>query len=254
MTPKEFLQEARSMALPSVRLSAEPNGAPVAYWGYAKQYGERVHHLLSLDLRRLVEASLDVPPNVPKTGTAVLLQRADDSLSADFRLVDAPISWPDIPEAPPPVRATPTNPFTGETMGEYVIWRNLDHRAVLLWAHCDVSLPYIDDVLRYGGPRVSEWLKDIGWNPTWGYNGNFPDSAVADEYLSTYQTSLWGDEGRTVPCVARGRTFATIGGWPYPLDGESSRGHLVLTAFASTEPQIEVWSDGGELRTLARIT
>jgi len=72
-----------------------------------------------------------------------------------------------------------------------------------------------------------------------------------------YMDSIWGSPPvHSTPPVVRDDTFAVIGGWQFPEDGEVFQsGELVLTAFATGEPFVEVRrTAAGEYVVVERCT
>jgi hypothetical protein len=118
-----------------------------------------------------------------------------------------------------------------------------------LYATSATSLPPIDAIFVLGSARIQEWLRALNWRPEWGYNGNFPDGAVADEYARRYQQQL--------PFYTGG-AYAVLGGWHFPWpDGDfrdriSSR--LLVWTFEGGEPWLEGWDEDGALLALQRTT
>jgi hypothetical protein len=118
-----------------------------------------------------------------------------------------------------------------------------------LYAHPTTSLPPLEAVFRYGSAAVAEWLTRIGWDPDWGYDGNFPDAEAADVYTEAQRVNLPID-GETV--------FAVLGGWhvPWP-DGdwlELVEHPLVVLTLAESEPWVEAFNMGQGFRVIQRIS
>jgi hypothetical protein len=118
-----------------------------------------------------------------------------------------------------------------------------------LFAHPTISLPPLEAVFLYGSAAVREWLTRLGWQPEWGWNGNFPDAEVADAYIEAQRVNLPID-GETV--------FAVLGGWhvPWP-DGdwlELVDHPLVVLTLAESEPWVEVFNMGDSFRVIQRIS
>ena len=118
-----------------------------------------------------------------------------------------------------------------------------------LHAHSTTSLPPLEAVFLRGSPVVSDWLARIGWQPEWGWNGNFPDAAVAHAYHEALRANL-PIEGESV--------YAVLGGWhvPWP-DGDwlelLDRPLLVMT-LAESEPWVEVFNLSSEYRVIQRVS
>jgi hypothetical protein len=118
-----------------------------------------------------------------------------------------------------------------------------------LYAHPTTSLPPLEAVFRYGSSAVSAWLARLGWQPEWGWNGNFPDAEVADAYTEAQRVNMPLD-GEMV--------FAVLGGWhvPWP-DGdwlELVDRPLVVFTLAEAEPWVEVFNMGDSFRVLQRVS
>jgi hypothetical protein len=118
-----------------------------------------------------------------------------------------------------------------------------------LYATRALSLPPIDAIFMRGSERIQDWLRSLNWRAEWGFNANFPDAGVADEYARRYQQQL--------PFFTGG-AHAVLGGWHFPWpegdwhDRISSR--LLVWTFERGEPWLEGWDEGGTLRALQRIT
>jgi hypothetical protein len=117
-----------------------------------------------------------------------------------------------------------------------------------LYAHEARSLPPADAVFRFGSPAVHKWLRANKWKPEWGYNDNFNDSDLVEEYEQLYQSEcpLYTD-----------KAHAVLGGWHFPWpEGDwedlADRPLLVWT-FEDSEPWVEVWG-GDEFEVKQRAT
>lgn len=112
--------------------------------------------------------------------------------------------------------------------------------------HC--SLPPIDVVLRRGSERVARWLRSLGWDPAWGFNGNFPEPAPVQRYEEEYQ--------RSFPLYLEG-WWCVVGGWPmrWPEDeADPDPDRFVLMTLAEAEPWYEAWLQDGVLSVRERTT
>jgi hypothetical protein len=118
-----------------------------------------------------------------------------------------------------------------------------------LFAHPDVSFPPLDAVFRFGSAELKRRLAAHGWEPGWGYNDNFSDRRIAQEYEGGYR--------RRVPLFT-GDTHAVLGGWhmPWPDDDGDALidQHLIAWTFEDAEPWVEVWQQGRGYRVIRRIT
>ena len=111
------------------------------------------------------------------------------------------------------------------------------------------SLPPPDALFRFGSARLHDWLRGHGWEPDWGYNGNFGQPAAA-----AYERAFQGQ----YPLYAGG-AHAVLGGWHLPWPdgdrGQRLEARLLLTTFEDAEPWVEVWHDAdGGLRAMERTT
>jgi hypothetical protein len=113
-----------------------------------------------------------------------------------------------------------------------------------------LELPSLDALFLRGGTRVAQWLAAIGWDPAWGYNGNFrdPEPAKAYERAWMLEHPLYADEG----------PWAQLGGWPltWPEQGagEQLSRPLVCRTYRDAEPWIEVTRRGRGYGVMVRIT
>ena len=117
-----------------------------------------------------------------------------------------------------------------------------------LYTHPTVSLPPLEAVFLRGSPAVGAWLAEIGWQPDWGWNGNFPQAEVADAYHEALRANLPLD----------GDVFAVLGGWnvPWP-DGdwaELAELPLVVLTLAESEPWVEVFNTPDGFRVIQRVS
>src|SRR5688572_3417195 len=68
-----------------------------------------------------------------------------------------------------------------------------------------VSIPApIDAVFSRGSERVGRWLERNAWQREWGYNSNFKDRAVVEDYELAY---------RYEHPLYTGDVHAMLGGW-----------------------------------------
>lgn len=254
MTPEQLIEAARGMARPCLRLSAiRGAGKPVAWWGASKTRAsaDGFEHLLMLDLMGINAERF----GLPTTGSARLLL-SPSGQTGRFEIDSTRASASGLRAAQRCLHDL-TNPYTGEPMGRKYSWRDLASDVVPLWPYEDASLPWTRDLFRRGPKRVLDWMQSLGWRPEWDYNGNFRGAQVVEVYERHYLELHWGTAIDSLLCLGRDETFAVLGGWPFPIDGEGDpEGDLVLTALACTEPQVEVWRslDGGSYNVLTRIT
>lgn len=252
MTPAELIEEAHRLARPCLRLSAvQQRGTPVAWWGAHRTLARDVdlRHELTMDLAAVDGSRF----GLPESGRARLFLDAP-KLHAEFEV--QPVS--------PTMDHLPTsesfwedvyNPWSGEFIGRKLKWKEPESRVIPLWGVEDVSLPSIDDLFQCGSPSIVDWIRSVGWQPEWGYNSNFGDKETSEAYEQHYFDHMWRNDDRTSLSLAKDKTFATLGGWCFALDGEGCPdGDLVLTAYACSEPQVEVWRVGSEYQLVTRIT
>ena len=106
----------------------------------------------------------------------------------------------------------------------------------------------IEAIFLLGGDDVGAWLAANNWQRTWGYNDNFPDSAVVREFERWWQGQHPLYSGDAV-AVAGGWHFC----WPDDDWWELIDDELVLWTVES-EPYLEVWKAGRGLKVLRRIS
>jgi hypothetical protein len=239
MNRNDLLTEARALSRPCVRLAATPDGRePVAFWGAASVAGEG--HLLSIDLGRIAPWC----PALPRTGVATL--RMVEEPLPTFAVESRAIDWSALVESRP-ARKELTNPYTGVSLDEALVWPGLEDRAVFLFAYEDSSLPHADRLF-IESERIQAWLIARGREADEAHKSAF------EKYESAYQEHVWGIE-RTVPDVGRGRTFVMLGGWhvPYGTGGYCDPpGDLVLTTLATAGGLlIDAWHVDGAFTALA---
>lgn len=120
---------------------------------------------------------------------------------------------------------------------------------IRLYAHPASSMPPLEAVFKLGSPEVTRWLVANNWESEWGYNDNFPDRSPVDIYERAYQAQL---------PLYDGSAHAVLGGWhmPWPEGDwdELLNKQLVVWTFADSEPWVEVWRDGVDLRVIQRTT
>ncbi len=237
------------MARPCVRLSPiAPDAAPVGCFGgpplaTAKLTGA---HLLSFDCGLLRDEISRAVPN----GTATLHASPDEDLVGAFVVVPEILDFSARPVAPEDVKSYP-HLVRGQDDGQRAHWRDLETGCIPLYAYPDRSLPSVSDLLELGSARVHGWLRSLGWDPSWRYNGNLDElSPAAAEYAQLWWQDRYGspERPRTLWSLPKGRTFATLGGWPAQrIDEPLPKGQLVVTLFADEEPRRHVvLTEGGE--------
>jgi len=109
-------------------------------------------------------------------------------------------------------------------------------------------LPDLDHLFLLNEPTIQTCLATKGWEKTWGWNGNFKDTA-ADAYNLIYQQSQ--------PLYSKD-DFAYFGGWPFIFPDsdptETAGQSFLLMTVKDSEPWVEVWEKGREFRVFQRIT
>jgi hypothetical protein len=214
MTGEALIAEGRRLARPCVHLCPKGKAADAAaVWrgpGLVPPPGDDYEHWLSIDCRFL-------PAKVgPKSGCL--------SLYTDEDLTGAVTYDPDV-----------------------VLKRSRGSK--LLYAKPTESLPPLNAVFQRGSRAVAKWLASLGWQPDWGWNGNFPAGDVANAYHKAQGASLPID-GKSV--------FAVLGGWPVPWpDGdwpELVELPLVVMTLAESEPWVEAFRTGKSYRVIQRVT
>lgn len=118
-----------------------------------------------------------------------------------------------------------------------------------LYAHEARELPTLDVIFLRGSAPVGAWLQENEWDPTWGFNGNFPDAEVA----RVYERVLHAEHP-----LMTDRVWAQLGGWPMTWPDESVQARiddpLVLRTYRGCEPWIEVFLHDGQWLVRSRIT
>lgn len=118
-----------------------------------------------------------------------------------------------------------------------------------LGAHERQSLPPVEALFKFGSSSVQAWLAENNWQPSWGYNDNFPDAAVVHAYERHYQDQhpLYADS-----------VVAVLGGWHFAWPDEDwhDRLHdrLILTIYREAEPWVEAWHTNGEIQIANRVS
>ena len=118
-----------------------------------------------------------------------------------------------------------------------------------LAAHPRTSLPPLEALFLFGSKAIQDWLGENKWEPDWGYNSNFPDSAVAEAYEREYQGQhpLYSESAPVV-----------LGGWHFPWPAgdwyDLLEDRLILTTYWESEPWVEVWQQGSEFKVFNRLT
>ena len=213
MNASELIAEGKRLAKPCIYLRKDGEGLPVAAWGgppgVSRPPGS-VRHWLTLDCTLL-----------PKEfGTA----NGSASVFSDEDSAGAFVVDPSARFSSPPA-------------------------GVALFAHSTLSLPPIDAVFRFGSDKVHAWLAQHGWEPTWGHNDNFKDSAPVQGYEIAFQDQY---------PLYTGGAHAVLGGWHFPWPDDDWDGRLnetlVLSTFEDSEPWIEVWFKDGAFNVMQRIT
>lgn len=120
-----------------------------------------------------------------------------------------------------------------------------------LFAIQAVVLPPIDAVFALGSEKVGSWLAKHGWERDWGYNPNFADRGLVEQYQRAFQSEH--------PLYLSSGVFAMIGGWHFPFpddDWEALKDdELLLMTFQDAEPWVEAWRAKDEgFKVIERIT
>ncbi|MGL6072890.1 MAG: SMI1/KNR4 family protein [Fimbriiglobus sp.] len=216
ITFAELMEEARTLVRPAVVLSNEGEEY-VGYWrgaGVVRPPPGIWEHWISFDP--------SVIPNNPQHRTGVIsvyLCLEDSDRYHDVAVVhDGAVSLPHDAE--------------GEK----------------LYAHRIECLPPMDAVFWFGSEKVQKWLSANDWNPALGYY-NFPDREPIDAYERNFRSEH--------PFLHDEEFFAMLGGWSVMFDEswyELVEKPLMLLTIRDSEPWLEVFEDGNELRGYSRIT
>jgi len=212
MTSDELIAEGRRLARPSVVLTSEGERDLAAIWyGPSRAADESEFHCwIAVD-------SLFIP-KFPTLDSRILSVFTDerDCHSGRIEFSDA---WPDRPGAS-------------------------------LYARSEDILPPIDAVFAKGSDAVRQWLAANRWERNWGFNNNFQDRKIVEEYnnIFTKEYPLYRDE-----------VYATLGGWhsPWPEDdwGDLIDEQLLVMTIKDSEPWVETWKlRAGDYRVIQRIT
>ena len=112
---------------------------------------------------------------------------------------------------------------------------------VPLTARSGTSFPSASALFVFGSDDLKSWLRANGWDPDWGYNENFSQAALIEEYEQWWQAStpFYADEA--------GRPWLTTGGWvlTWPEDDEDElptilREESRVLTLRDGEPWLEV--------------
>lgn len=111
-----------------------------------------------------------------------------------------------------------------------------------------LSMPPLEAIFVRGSEALGAWLRSSGWDPSWGYNDNFPDPAASD-----YE-SWWQDHHQ----FYQGEGIAILGGWHFAWpddDWLELVDHELVMWTLGEEPWLEVWAlpEGG-YRAIERCT
>lgn len=240
MNHKQFMEEARKVARPCVDLTQDDSGPLAAIWGGAGLVENRVapscstsgfRHWLSVDCRFL-------PPGYEELRGCLSVYIEENQ----WKEGDA---WPEDEEP----AEWPTIVARNETLQLPTDW-NL--AGTKLFAHPNVSWPWVDAIFRFGSPAIQEWLADCDWEPERPFDGNFRDSNI----VANYEENL---RGRDPYFGEMEQVCARLGGWhlPWPEDDwvELLDKKLVAMTYRDAEPWLEVWLDKERnFEVLERIT
>ncbi|HEY6559132.1 MAG TPA: hypothetical protein VI072_17735 [Polyangiaceae bacterium] len=117
----------------------------------------------------------------------------DEDSVGEFVVVPETVDFSLRPIAPEEVKIYPTL-VRGNDDGQRVHWRDLETGRIPLYAYSDRSFPSVSDLLELGSPRIHSWLRSLGWDPSWRYNGNLDKlSPAAAEYAQLW----WKDPAGT---------------------------------------------------------
>lgn len=239
------MAEARVLARPCVRLSVVNNRSqPVGRWGGPASPGIHLEgpHLLSFDLRALPEEFL----GYGLTGCASIHEGHRTSES-QFAVSPHVPDWNSYPRARRR-RRTLKNPFTGEVMGHHALYDDLKTRSACLYAHPDLSLPSLEDLVLHGTSTVARFLEVEGGSLEDWSCGRLPENSSVKAYQDAWHLHLLGtpeEREKYDPTLARGGTVAVLGGWPIPIvfsyEDPHAEGRLLISTFAQSEPWRQVW-------------
>jgi hypothetical protein len=248
MTGDELWAEAQTLARAAVRLASIPNGSPpVGCFRGPPLPGVALagRHVLSFDCSAL-------PPALARVvGAGTLTLHADPEdcdQTSGCELLPGPVDFAARPAAHESVTLH-AHLARGEDDGARYWWDDLEHLSVPLYAHAEVSLPPVGDLLASGSAAILAWLHAIGWDPAARYNRNFDArSTAAAEYEKRWWKQYRGKAERPKPLwwLPSGRTFAVLGGWPVLMfDDPPPAAEFVCTVFAEEEPRRHVFPVAG---------
>jgi hypothetical protein len=165
------------MARPSVRRSSIPSGKPVGYFAGPAQSGDATpgRHLLSFELSALPDDLRALLAD----GIGLLHEGDLEEFGPSrFAVLEATIDFEALPKARERIE-TRANLVRDGDDGRRVVFRELETAGIPLYAHPHQSLPMVGDLLRFGTPRVREFLASLGWPPEAGYNENLDQLSEA---------------------------------------------------------------------------
>jgi hypothetical protein len=215
MTLKDLIEEGESLVRPCFLLTGAPSARLGGFWG-----GERrdkpnalppeatalrsLRHIITIDKTLLTDLSLS------STAPLSLFVAKHIDGNESYRIERAPL--PHFEEIS----------CTGEP----------------LYAVRAESFPPIEAVCLYGGPRVAEWLRDLG--------------LARHQYSSTFHLPIveqYMDEFTRRAPLYSGKADAIVGGWhmTWPEDDffMPLEMRLVLTTIRDSEPFFEIWVTDG---------
>jgi hypothetical protein len=260
MNAEEIFSEAVQLARATVRLSAIPSGAaPVGcYRGPAPLESPLPgQHLLSFDSTAL-PAPLSERAELRGTLTLHHVGDYDEGPQTVFAVLPELVDFSTRPSVMPEV-VEYDHLKRERDSGRRLVWPELDEKSVLLYAHPDRCLPNPAELVARGSERLHSWLRSIGWDPAWRFNGNLTRRSPAfAEYEKLYLNDLYGpkEDPPLLWTRPKGRTFAFLGGYPLVLmDEELPAGELVVTLLEEEEPRRHVFvSSDGTFKMLNETT
>ena len=94
---------------------------------------------------------------------------------------------------------------------------------------------------------VQTWLAELGWDPAWGFNGNFP-SSLGHAFMSWWTS--------TQPLYTQ-ESPAVLGGWPFlwpDSDASDTEPGELIFWMVEHEPYVELWKTAKGYVVRERVT